>query len=96
MASIQERGSLLLNCSEKNGMRHGLNSEDLPQEQGGTGPAQQISLGSLPTAHTGAVRDKQRTALCPLHSQPPPPTALGCFMAEEKPKPTLPRNQDRK
>lgn len=39
MALIQEQGRLLLCCPEENGKECELNSEDLLQEQGGTGPA---------------------------------------------------------
>lgn len=95
-ALIQERGSLLLHCPEKNGKGHGLKSEDLLQEQGGTGTAQQISLCSPPTAQAGAVRGSETTALHPLHSQPPPPTPPGYYTTEEKLKPILLKNQDRK
>lgn len=38
MALIKEQGSLLLHCSKENGKEHELNSEDLLQEEGGTGP----------------------------------------------------------
>lgn len=96
MALIQEWGSLLLYCPEENGKEHELNSGDMLQEQGGTGPAQQIALCSPPTAQTGAARGRETAALCPLHSQPPPPTPLGCNMTEEKPKLILLKNQDRK
>lgn len=96
MASLQARGSVLLHCPEKAGRGNGLSSEDLLQEQGGTGPARQTCLYSPPAAQAGAVRCRGATALQPLHSRPPPPPPLGCYMTEEKPKPILPKNQDGK
>lgn len=94
MALIQEQGSLLLHCPEENGKERGLNSEDLLQEQGGTGPAQQISLCSPPTAHTGTARDRETTALHSLHSQLPPPTPSGNVTRQRKsPNPSSSRTR---